>query len=346
VWGIHFCVYVDALMMAGAIGLFLVAAAIFCRPRLRPALPLLPAFALGAAVVALPGLAWAATNPGNFFARFAVDGSFQSGWLEETAAATGRSIPAILAGRFAHAFLSLVYHPATDFYGVSGPLLGALTAVFFLLGLALATARPREPGALMLAVVFWSLTAMIGFFALPPSADSYRMIAAFPAVMICAALGIDALFGALGLNLPSRARALVLVASLLFLPVAAVNLHGYFGRFAGRCLFWGDPASRIPSHLGRHLSAVPPDLVVFLLSDESLRQGANPSLDFLSGGRIVRDWSAPAWTLEPGRDVLLVAAPSRVPELELWARENPGGSIERRYECQKLLFATYRPPAL
>ncbi|HEY7369142.1 MAG TPA: glycosyltransferase family 39 protein [Thermoanaerobaculia bacterium] len=346
VWGIHFCVYIDAVMMAGALALLLAAGLILCRPRLRPALRLLPAFALGSAVASLPALVWAARNSGDFLARFAVDGSFQSGWLQETAAATGRSIPAILAGRAAHAFLTLVYYPATDFYGIPAPLLGSLTAIFFLLGLALAIARPREPGNLTVAVVLCSLTALIGFFALPPSADSYRMIIVFPAVMICAALGIDGLFGAFGLNLPGRSRSLALAASLLFLPVAAANLHAYFGRFAGRCLFWGDPASRIPSHLGRHLHAVPPDVVVFLLSDEHLRQGANPSLDFLSGDRRVRNWSAPAWMLAPKRDVLLVAAPSRVDELESWARENPGGSLERQYECRKLLFATYRPPAL
>jgi hypothetical protein len=346
VLGLHSCVYLDALMMGGAILLFLVGALLFARPFLRSALSVLPALPLGLLVAALPGAVWAAANSDTFLARFTVDGTFQSGWLSETAAETGQSIPAILAGRVAHAFLALLYYPATDFYGSASPLLGALTAAFFLMGLLLVTTRPRDPSRLLVATVFWTLTAMVGLFALPPSADSYRMIVTLPLVMICAAVGMDAMFQVLGLNRVGRAPALAGVAALVLLPLAAWNLYAYFGRFAGRCLFWGDPTSRISSHLGRHVGGLPPDAEIVLLADEHVRQGLSPSLDFLSGGRMVRNWAEPAASLPRGEDMVLIAAPSRVEELENWARQNPGGSVVREYECQKLLFATYRPPAL
>ena len=110
-------------------------------------------------------------NFNEFFNRLSQDGTFQSGWLAQTVINTGQNPVQVLAGRVVHAFLSLIYYPALDFYGSNIPMLTIFASVFFLAGLGIALLRVRKPGMLLLNGYFWAATLAVGIFSVPPSAD-------------------------------------------------------------------------------------------------------------------------------------------------------------------------------
>jgi hypothetical protein len=187
--GLHFNIYLTAQVVAALLLVYLLVAAWFCRPLIQQAARLVWIFWLGALLMALPMLVYVWRNPEEFFARLNAEGTFQSGWLANTMAETGQGAVPILFERVMHAFLSLNYYPAVDFYGSRIPLLDLATSTLFVLGLGYALWRTRDAHYLLLNGYFWSMTLAIGLFSIPPSADSYRMLAALPAAILLATAG-------------------------------------------------------------------------------------------------------------------------------------------------------------
>ena len=104
----------------------------------------------------------------------------------------------ILAQRVIHAFLSLIYYPAIDYYGVPVPPLTLISATLFLIGLGLCLFYTRKINYLILNGYFWGFMFAVGVFAIPPSADTYHMLTAFPAAVLMAAIGLDAIMNLIG----------------------------------------------------------------------------------------------------------------------------------------------------
>ncbi len=85
----------------------------------------------------IPSAVYILGHPNDFVARLNIDGTFQSGWLKSAMALSGHSAVRVLAERDLHAFMSLIYYPAFDFYGSTLPMLTLFTAALFLLGLGI-----------------------------------------------------------------------------------------------------------------------------------------------------------------------------------------------------------------
>jgi hypothetical protein len=341
--GLHFNIYLSAQIVLALLVVYLIVAGIVCRPLVQRAWRQVIVLGLGLLVAGLPAVSYALFEPEQFLARLNSDGTFQSGWLAEQIAQTGRSPVIILGERVVHAFLSLNLYPAGDFYGARIPLLDVIGSVLFLIGVVYALWRTRQPDYLLLNGWFWGATVSIGVFSVPASADSYRMLIALPAALVLAAVGLDQIVGALlPLSAPSRAR-LALPAALL-LAVAILNVRAYFYDFAANCRYGGDPQTRFASYLGKLLHTVNREASVALLSDNTFRYGTHSSVDFLSDSLPVTNVPGPVDDLAAEPNTVVIAIASRAEELRAWARLNPGGNLVRQYDCDALMLMAYIIP--
>lgn len=163
---------------------------------------------------------------------------------------TGQSVVEILFGRVTHAFLSLIYYPAFDFYGSPAPMLSMISTVIFLAGLGIVLWRLKHPAYLLLNGYFWAATVAIGIFAIPPSADSYRMLMALPAAMIMAAIGLEEILEMLGITWENKRYAYTVSVCIVFVSLIVFNLWTYYFDFAGRCRFASNTEGRFASYFG------------------------------------------------------------------------------------------------
>jgi hypothetical protein len=340
--GADFMVYLGATILTGFLLVYVLVAAVLCRPLIQSALRPILAFWFGVVLAALPQAVYSWRHPAQLFARLNSEGTLQSGWLAEQIQATGQSAFQVLAARVAHAFLSLIHYPAEDFYGAPAPLLEVATAALFVLGLGVALVKTRDYRYLLLNAYFWAATVAVGVFAIPPSADSYRMLIAVPPAMLLAALGWEQALGAVAPASHAGRLARPALYGALIATVALINLRTYFVDFAGRCRFGGDPQTRFASYLGNFLRPLDREADVYLLSTEELRYGTHSSVDFLSNGLPVVNVDEPVGTLFARPNVVVIAGADRADELRAWARQNPGGSLAQVYDCENLMLAAYQ----
>lgn len=342
--GVHFSVYVSAQIITALLLVFWLIAWWVNRPVIRKVGRTLGVFWLGVGLTALPQVVYAIQNPGEFFSRLNADGTFQSGWMTNTMTATGQNAVQILAGRVLHVLLSLNHFPAFDFYGARIPVLDVMTATLAILGLGYALWRTRDIHYLLLNGYFWALIVAIGIFSIPPSADSYRVLVALPAVMLFAAIGFDQLLEALRFNEAGRTLARSTVMIFTLLAILSLNFRAYYIDFAQRCRYGGDIPTRFASYLGNYLRSLDHETTVYLLSDEVLLYGTHTSVDFLSQNFPVVNVPEPIAGLSLAPRTIFVAVPARIGELEAWAAEHPGGSLHRESDCESPMLLAYQLP--
>lgn len=342
--GLHLNVYISAQVIAAILLLYLLGLLVVDRSLVQNAIRPILAFWYGLLVMALPNLTYAALNTNLFFERLNADGTFQSGWLEREIAQTGQPALQILAGRAAHAFLSLIYYPALDFYGMTAPVLNVLTGAFFVLGLAYVLWLIRRPEYLLIGIYFWGATLAIGIFSVPPSADSYRMLIAFPAVILVAALGMRQTLTILSPVGNGQGLFRMATSAVVLISVAAINLRMYFVDFAGKCVYGNDTQTRFASYLGSYLQTVDRNTVVYLLGNDVVQYGTHPSVDFLSNNLYVNNLLEPIGALEAVPNMAIVALPIRGEELKSWISLHPGGELTVYNDCQTQIMMAYRLP--
>lgn len=344
VLGLHFTIYLTVQVIVAFLLLYLPIAFWLCRPLVRGAARQVPVFWLGALVTAAPILGYAARQPEEFFNRLNASGTFQSGWLEQTMSITGKSAPQLLWERVEHALLSLNHYRAYDFYGASYPVLDYAVAILFLLGVGYALVRTRDHRYLLLNGYFWSVTIALAVFATPPSADSYRLLAAMPAVALLAAVGLERLIQGVALDAPERRAARAALVGGLAVLVAALNLQAYFVDFLSNCRQGLDTQTRFAHYLGTYLAGLEYGTQAYLLSDDIYRYGTHSSTDYLSGRFPATNVPDPVGTLAPRAGTVIIAPPPRANELIDWAQAHPGGELVRQVDCNALMLTAYRLP--
>lgn len=340
----HFSVYLTSQVIFGLVIIYMLLALLFYRSWFKARFAQAAVFWGGFLITILPSALYAFKNPIEFFGRLGQDGTFQTGWLIQNMQLTGQSAVQILFARFMHAFLSLFYYPAYDFYGSSSPMLSMIATVMFMAGLVFALVRIRNPAYLLLNGYFWGATFSIGVFALPPSADSYRMLMALPPAFILAAVGLDQILELLGLGFNTSRNAYVISASGILIGLLVFNLWTYFGEFAGQCRFGGGLGARFASYLGGYVKTIDNELSVYLLSNEIYYYGTHSSTNFLSNNRRITNFPESIDDLMPVSGETIIAIPERVPELLTWARAHPGGELNYRYDCDDVILLAYRVP--
>jgi hypothetical protein len=341
---IHFSVYLTAQIVAGMLVVYVVLGFLFYRDWFKSRAQQVAAFFGGFFITILPAGLYYFQQPNEFMNRLNKDGTFQSGWLENTMLATGQSAVEVLFGRVTHAFLSLIYYPALDFYGSPAPMLSMISTVMFLAGLGIALWRLKNPAYLLLNGYFWAATVAVGLFAVPPGADSYRMLMALPAAMIMAALGLEEILEMFGITWQTKRVAYGVSVGIIFASLMAFNLWTYYFDFAGRCRFASDTAGRFASYLGSQVAEIDSEEQIYLLSDAIFIHGTHPSSFFLSKSRQIQNFNEPIDQLNPVSGEVIIAPPSRIEELELWARANPGGDLRYQYDCTDPILLLYQVP--
>ena len=341
---IHFCVYLTSQLVVGLIFVFMLILLLFMRRWFLSVIRQAAVFWAGFAIAILPEMAYAILQPQAFFSRLTQNGTFQTGWLAQTMASTGDSALKILAERVLHAFLSLIYYPARDFYGSPVPMLTLFTSVFLIMGIGIALLRLRSRGMLLLNGYMWAPILAIGLFSIPPSADSYRVLIVLPPALILAAIAIDETFALLGFGWKRSPRMYSFWAATLLAGIAAFNFWAYYGDFVGQCRFGGDLSGRFASYMGSVARSIEPGSSVFLLSDDTYFYGSHGSTDFLSGNRPITNVRDPIETWQGVSGDTIIANPSRIPELETWARAHPGGKTEYVRDCNNLILLAYTLP--
>lgn len=342
--GIHFSVYLTAQVIAGLIFVYLILSALFYRGWLKARVSQAAAFWGGLLLLIMPTTFFIFTNPNEFFNRLGANGTFQTGWLQDRMLITGHSAVQILFERFVHAFMSLIYYPALDFYGATTPVISMITSVLFIVGLTVSLMRIKRPAYLLLNGYFWGATFSVGVFAIPPSADSYRMLMAIPAAFIMAAIGLDKILESMGLDWKSARNAYIFSASAVLFSLMVFNMWTYFGEFAGKCRFGNDSIGRFASYLGSYTRTVDNEFDVYLLSDPLYFYGSHASTDFLSLRRRIVNVPDPIDTIGLVSGETVIASPERFDELVQWTHLHPGGDLTYQYDCDNLLLVAYRVP--
>ncbi|MCC6569280.1 MAG: glycosyltransferase family 39 protein [Anaerolineales bacterium] len=341
---IHFSVYLTAQVIIGLVFIYMALALIFYRTWFKTVARVALAFWGGFLVAILPEAIYISRNMNEFLNRLAQNGTFQSGWLDVTIQSTGQSAATILFGRVVHAFMALIYYPAFDFYGSPVPMLTVVSSVLFLIGLAVSLVRTRLREYLLLNGYFWGATFSVGLFAIPPSADSYRMLMAFPAALIMCAIGLDQVLELFGIGWRNTKKVYAASVSFVLLSLLILNMWTYFGDFAGQCRFGGNLAGRFASYLGSYVRTVESESSVYLLSDGQFFYGSHASTDFLSQLRPIINHPDPIDSLHAINGETIVANPDRIKELEDWVRLNPGGEVHYVYDCKNTILMAYQVP--
>jgi 4-amino-4-deoxy-L-arabinose transferase-like glycosyltransferase len=344
VMALHFNVYITVQIMIALLLVYILISFLFLRSWIGPAWRQILVFGGGWIILFIPKFVDILLRPHEFFDRLNADGVFQTGWLESTVANTGQGALEVLAGRVSHAFFSLFYFPALDFYGVRVSMLGFILAFFFLLGLGIALWRTRSPGGLLLNGYFWAPTVAVGMFAIPPSADSYRMIITLPPVMIIAAMGLDQALSMFGVSWADSKRAYTFWTAGVMVSMLVFNLWTYFGDFASYCRYGNNAEGRFASYLGNYTSGITSELSIYLLTDEDYFYGSHASASFLNQGREIINYYEPVEALDLVSGETVIAPPSRISELEDWARSHPGGEPHYMYDCNNAILMAYQMP--
>ncbi len=344
VLAIHTSVYLDAQIMAGIILAYMLAAWLILRPWFKTVYKQALAFWGGFGILAIPSITYFLSKPSELLNRLNADGTFQSGWLTNEMALTGQNAIQILAGRLIHAFLSLIYYPAIDFYGSPAPILSLISASLLLIGLAVALWKTRSEATLLLNGYFWGATFAIAIFSVPPTADTYRMLITLPPALILVAMGLDKLLEIFGINWSTSRQSYLFAVSVLITSLFIYNMWTYFFEFASRCRYGNDPQTRFASYLGNYARTVNRESDIYLLSDDVFIYGSHASVDFLSRKRKIINVPDAANTLDLISGETIIANPNRVVELEAWIRTTPGGEIHYLYDCENIILLAYQLP--
>jgi hypothetical protein len=343
--GFHFSIYLTSQIVTALVFVYMLIGIFVFRKQLKDFFRVMAAFWGGLIIILFPHAVYFANHPNEFFSRLSQDGTFQSGWLASTMAATGQSSVQILAERVLHAFMSLIYYPAFDFYGSNIPMLTLFTSALFRLGLGICLWKTARPGILLLNGYFWATTLSVGIFSIPPSADSYRMLITFPAALIMAAIALDFAMNSMGFGWERWKRGYLVLVSLLLSSVVLFNIWVYFIDFVGQCRYGIDnPQTRYYSYLGTYLADLDPSAPVYLLSDDSFPWVSNLTVEFLAGRRPINSTNDAIDTLSLVPGDVIIASPNRIDELAAWVRLHPGGDSELLFDCTNPILRIYQVP--
>ena len=249
-------------------------------------------------------------------------------------------------------------------YNIPGrPVFDAVSAVFFVAGLAVCLARWRRPAYAFL--LLWFVAGILPSLVTGPTANTTRNLAALPAVFLIPAVGFVALAGGIrnyelgirnqeahakarrGQGAKKRYQVSFLVAALLWLGFAgATSARDYFVRWANMPEVRGAYQSTLVSALG-HMADNYPDAEPIVFSSVYPGAAHDPSIAYvLAAGNAALSrtarWADARYALAVPPGAALVVVPASTPPhpaLQPWLR--PLESVAMRPDDLDPRFTLY-----
>ena len=302
----------------------------------------------GMLMVVAPQVVYFIKHPDSFAARYNGVGVFQSGWLAEQVAQTGKPAAVLLGEQFLKSMLAFIsINTPAGFYNTPRPYFMPLAAVFLVLGLGYTTMRIRKPGYLFLFAWFWSVIILGGMLTTDAPA-SHRLVMALPAAAIFVGIGLDQVaMSAARLKLIPR-RIGTLLIGLVVLVAAVDGVKFYFDDYRTHN-WYGDHSNEVEFESIRILQQLGPEYEFVLLGRPEVTIEFPNYVFFLKG---YTKMDVPYGDIFPAAaasgKTFFVAIPSRKAELETIAQSLPGGTwldLQRRWASNEPLFSGYIVPA-
>lgn len=304
----------------------------------------LAAMAAASVLTALPLIAYYVDNPNLFFEHYNTMGIFPSGWVGRTMQETGQSALAIVLDRTRRSFL--FYNAIPDnsgFYASGTPLLEAISAVLFVLGLAYALYRFRDRGYFLFLAWFVLAVFFGGVMVIDENGSERLVTASVPAVFFVA-LGL-AKVAEIGARLSgSRARLGPAVLALGILAIALVNIRFYFVDYTPRRTYAGDGAWRLTEMARLFLDQPQPFKAYFFGAPyDYLTHGTMRFMDpALDGMDVLKPIDGPPDFVDASRRALFLFRPERQEELAFVRQAYPNGELlDYRMQNGNELFFCY-----
>lgn len=279
---LHVNFYLDA--WAWAVFLVILVAAWYIVEReaiVRAMRPLI--FMFGLMIIGMsPMIIWATAYPGEFMARMSMDGSITTGWLAREAELYGVSQFAILYRLFEAAILAFLTTPFIDFYHAGVPILDGVSAVVFVIGMAIVHWQMRSRKMLLLLGWFWGGVTALAILTIPISTYHYRLFAVVPVVYLIIAYTyelalrrIDVIFGA------TVSRVLI---GLVLVFYAIQNIQIYRTQFVDVCRYGGDLRTQQAGVISNYLYGLnDPDATVLIYGNmNEFHYGPWMTMDFMN----------------------------------------------------------------
>lgn len=289
----------------------------------------LATMAVASLLTALPLIAYYVNFPKLFFEHYNAMGIFPSGWVGRVMQETGQSALAIVIDRTRRSFLFFNAIPDNSgFYASGTPLLEAISAVLFVLGLAYALYRIRDSGY-FLFVAWFVLAIFFGGVMVIDENGSERLVTTSVPVMFFVGLGLAKLaetgarLGASAPRLRQAALALGVAA------IAYINIRFYFVDYTPRRTYAGDGGWRL-TEMARLFLAQPRPFKAYYFGApyDYLTHGTMRFMDpTLDGMDVLKPIDGPPDFVDTSRGALFVFRPERKQELALVRQAYPDGAL-------------------
>ena len=185
----------------------------------------------GFVIASLPAALYWDGNRGHLTSRFNNQNIFDTGWLDEQVALTGRSELHVLWDQFQHSLGALVvYDEVFQHYAAGIPLLTGIGSVFFVIGGVYALFHIYQPRFFVLFVLLL-LVVIFGGALLGPPVASQRYLGTVVVSGAFVAVGVVVAAEALAKVVPRWRTFAPVAAGAAVLLIAFVNLNFYFGDY-------------------------------------------------------------------------------------------------------------------
>lgn len=294
-------------------------------------------------VTTAPLIVYYIANPHLFFERYEQEGIFPSGWLAQTAQSTGQSEIAIILDRTRRAFLAYNAIPDNSgFYAPGTPLLGTISAVLFVFGIAYALYRLRDR-SYFLFVMWFCAAVFTGAVLILDEAGSARLLTTTVPAMFFVALGLLKLseLAMRVLSLSPRLGLELMAAGLVV--IVLLNVKFYFVDYTPNRTYSGE-TGWVNTEMSKFFLSQPADFKAYFFG---------PPFDYLTHGTIrymvpqldgydvPQPITGPPDFVDRSRRALFLFVPPRAGEFKFVEQTYPNGErIEfTKPNGQELFFA-------
>jgi hypothetical protein len=267
-------------------------------------------------------------------------------WFSVTSQATGKPVVQLVLENYRDAAMGFVLVPLRAFYDSDTPMLLAVPATFFVLGLALAIAHLRDPRYWPILLILFGAISVAVVTHDNPTAQRYVLAAPMATLLVGLALATLARWAATAW--PRARRMLYGVVIAIMLVVVGRELQFYFLEYTPT-RGYGDLNTQVASSLAQYVEHYPPGSQVFFFGAPRMIYYGFATVSYLAPqveGIDVTDVrsAAPDWRLSSAR-VAFVFLPERAGEARLVEQRYPGGSYQWMInQNDRQLFLLYELP--